>query len=92
VVLDEAQNTTTEQMMMFLTRLGEDSRLVITGDITQVDLPRSRRSGLKEAMEILSHVSEINMFFFEGTDVVRHPVVQKIIEAYEKKRAVEPRS
>lgn len=92
VVLDEAQNTTTEQMMMFLTRLGENSRLVITGDITQIDLPQSRRSGLKEAMEILSHVSEINMFFFEGTDVVRHPVVQKIIEAYEKKRAAEPHS
>lgn len=86
IVLDEAQNTTTEQMMMFLTRLGEDSRMVITGDITQVDLPRSRRSGLKEAMEILSHIPQIHMFFFDSTDVVRHPVVQKIIEAYEIKR------
>lgn len=92
IVLDEAQNTTTEQMMMFLTRLGEDSRMVITGDITQVDLPRSRRSGLKEAMEILSHIPEIQMFFFDSSDVVRHPVVQKIIEAYEKKRPSEPRS
>ena len=87
IVLDEAQNTTSEQMMMFLTRLGEDSRMVITGDITQVDLPHSRRSGLKEAMEILAHVSEIKMFFFENTDVVRHPVVQKIIESYENRRS-----
>ncbi len=89
IVLDEAQNTTTEQMMMFLTRLGEDSRMVVTGDITQVDLPRSRRSGLKEAMKILNHIPEIQMFFFSNHDVVRHPVVQSIIEAYEKNKAVD---
>jgi phosphate starvation-inducible PhoH-like protein len=87
IVLDEAQNTTTEQMMMFLTRLGEGSRMVVTGDITQVDLPRSRRSGLKEAMKILNHIPEIQMFFFSNHDVVRHPVVQSIIEAYEKNKA-----
>ena len=92
IVLDEAQNTTTEQMMMFLTRLGEGSRMVVTGDITQVDLPRSRRSGLKEAMKILKHIPEIQMFFFSNHDVVRHPVVQSIIEAYEKNKTIDLKS
>jgi phosphate starvation-inducible PhoH-like protein len=82
VVLDEAQNTTHEQMMMFLTRLGDGSRMVITGDITQVDLPRSRQSGLREAMRILHKVAQIKLFQFEGLDVVRHPLVQEIINAY----------
>ena len=92
IVLDEAQNTTTEQMMMFLTRLGEGSRMVVTGDITQVDLPRSRRSGLKEAMKILKQIPEIQMFFFSNHDVVRHPVVQSIIEAYEKNKTIDLKS
>lgn len=85
VVLDEAQNTTQEQMMMFLTRLGDGSRMVVTGDITQVDLPRSKQSGLKEASRILKKVSGIHLFYFDGQDVVRHPLVQDIINAYARK-------
>ncbi|MGF1531635.1 MAG: PhoH family protein [Puniceicoccaceae bacterium] len=83
IILDEAQNTTPEQMMMFLTRLGESSSMVITGDITQVDLPRSKRSGLKEAIQILTGVEGISVFHFSAQDVVRHPLVQRIIRAYE---------
>ncbi|WOO40361.1 PhoH family protein [Rubellicoccus peritrichatus] len=83
VILDEAQNTSPEQMMMFLTRLGDGSRMVITGDITQVDLPRHKKSGLKQAVQILSQVSGIKLFYFEHTDVVRHPLVSRIIAAYE---------
>lgn len=83
IILDEAQNTTPEQMMMFLTRLGEESRMVVTGDITQVDLPRSKQSGLIEVRRILDHVEGIDFHTFSGADVVRHPLVQKIIEAYE---------
>jgi len=82
VVLDEAQNTTHEQMMMFLTRLGDGSRMVITGDITQIDLPRSKLSGLKEACRILKGIERIHLFYFDGQDVVRHPLVQDIINAY----------
>jgi len=82
VVLDEAQNTTHEQMMMFLTRLGDGSRMVVTGDITQIDLPRSKQSGLKEAARILKHIERIRLFYFDGQDVVRHPLVQDIINAY----------
>ena len=82
VVLDEAQNTTHEQMMMFLTRLGDGSRMVVTGDITQVDLPSNKRSGLKEATRILKNLSSVNLFYFQGQDVVRHPLVQDIIDAY----------
>ena len=83
IILDEAQNTTPEQMMMFLTRLGENSKMVITGDITQVDLPRSKLSGLKQAMEVLSPVAGIKLFYFDHTDVVRHKLVSSIIKAYE---------
>lgn len=83
IILDEAQNTTPEQMMMFLTRLGEESRMVVTGDITQVDLPRSKQSGLIEVRRILGHVKGIDFHTFSGADVVRHPLVQKIIEAYD---------
>lgn len=83
IILDEAQNTTNEQMMMFLTRLGENSRMIITGDITQVDLPKTKLSGLKQAVEILSKVKGVKLFYFESSDVVRHPLVQRIIEAYE---------
>ena len=82
IILDEAQNTTPEQMMMFLTRLGEESRMVITGDITQVDLSRSKHSGLIEVRRILDLVEGINFHTFSPADVVRHPLVQKIIEAY----------
>ena len=84
VILDEAQNTTDEQMMMFLTRLGENSRMIITGDITQIDLPRSKKSGLKTAMKILEDIEGIKLFYFEAGDVVRHRLVTKIIEAYQK--------
>ena len=82
VILDEAQNTTTEQMLMFLTRLGDGSRCVVTGDPSQVDLKRGVRSGLAEAMHILSGVEGLNFIRFEPTDVVRLPIVQRIIEAY----------
>lgn len=84
VILDEAQNTTSEQMMMFLTRLGEDSRMIITGDTTQVDLPRSKNSGLLEVEQVLQHVEGIAFHRFSGADVVRHPIVQRIIEAYDQ--------
>ncbi len=82
VILDEAQNTTHEQMMMFLTRLGDGTRMVVTGDITQIDLPRSKASGLREAARILGRIQGIRIFQFEGDDVVRHPLVQDIINAY----------
>jgi phosphate starvation-inducible PhoH-like protein len=85
VILDEAQNTTTEQMKMFLTRLGFDSRAVITGDITQIDLPHRSASGLVEVMDILSDVDGISFVHFDGSDVVRHPLVQQIIRAYENR-------
>jgi phosphate starvation-inducible PhoH-like protein len=84
VVLDEAQNTTPEQMMMFLTRLGEDSRMVVTGDVTQIDLPRSKMSGLLEVQHILRDVPGIAFHTFTAEDVVRHPLVQRIVEAYER--------
>ena len=84
IVLDEAQNTTPEQMMMFLTRLGEDSRMVVTGDITQIDLPRSKSSGLLEVQRILNDIPGIEFHILSGADVVRHPLVLKIIDAYER--------
>lgn len=86
IVLDEAQNTTPEQMMMFLTRLGEESRMVVTGDITQIDLPRSKQSGLLEVRRILADIPGIDFHTFSGADIVRHPLVQKIIEAYDAYR------
>ncbi len=82
VILDEAQNTTPEQMKMFLTRLGFGSKMVITGDVTQVDLPRGKRSGLQEAERILKDVHGISFIYMSESDVVRHPLVQKIIQAY----------
>jgi phosphate starvation-inducible PhoH-like protein len=82
VILDEAQNTTHEQMKMFLTRIGFGSTAVITGDITQVDLPRAEASGLKHAMRVLKGVEGISFTFFTARDVVRHPMVQRIVEAY----------
>lgn len=84
VILDEAQNTTEEQMRMFLTRIGCGSRAIITGDVTQTDLPRSQRSGLKHAIEVLKSIPEIKFNYFKSSDVVRHPLVQKIVEAYQK--------
>ncbi|MFN3785215.1 MAG: PhoH family protein [Thiothrix sp.] len=83
ILLDEAQNTTTEQMKMFLTRLGFGSSAVITGDVTQIDLPRQQQSGLKQAVEILDGVKGISFNYFSGRDVVRHKLVQKIVEAYD---------
>ncbi len=83
VILDEAQNTTSEQMRMFLTRLGYNAKAVVTGDITQVDLPEGRTSGLAEARELLDGVDGIAFCHFSEVDVVRHPLVQKIIVRYE---------
>jgi len=83
VILDEAQNSTSEQMKMFLTRLGFDSRAVVTGDITQIDLPYEKRSGLLEAQTVLAGINGINFSYLTSEDVVRHELVQKIIEAYE---------
>lgn len=83
VILDEAQNTTPEQMKMFLTRLGFGSRAVITGDMTQVDLPRGHKSGLAQALQILSKIDEIHITKFDSRDVVRHHLVQKIVQAYD---------
>ena len=85
IILDEAQNTTPEQMKMFLTRLGENSRMVVNGDLSQVDLPRGVISGLKDALDTLNHVSNISSVTFSASDVVRHGLVAKIVKAYEEK-------
>ena len=84
VILDEAQNTTREQMKMFLTRIGEGGRTVVTGDITQIDLPRRSDSGLLNAISILSEVEGLNFAYLHTADVVRNPLVKKIIQAYEE--------
>ena len=84
IILDEAQNTTPEQMKMFLTRLGFNSKIVITGDVTQIDLPDSKRSGLIEAVKVLKGIDDISVNRFTEKDVVRHKLVQDIIKAYEK--------
>lgn len=86
IILDEAQNTTHEQMKMFLTRLGNNSKAIVTGDVTQIDLPYIKKSGLVEALSILDDIPGIEIFRFTHKDVVRHPLVQKIILAYEKKQ------
>ena len=85
IILDEAQNTSIEQMKMFLTRIGFGSRTVVTGDITQVDLPRQQRSGLRDAVELLRDMPGVSFTFFTATDVVRHPLVQRIVTAYERR-------
>ena len=85
VILDEAQNTTSEQMKMFLTRLGFNSKAVITGDVTQIDLPNDRRSGLVEAIEIVGTIEGIAFIYFDERDVVRHSLVQRIIKAYDER-------
>jgi len=87
IILDESQNTTSEQMKMFLTRIGFQSKTVITGDITQIDLPGSTRSGLRHAVEVLQDINDISFTFFRSRDVVRHEVVQRIVEAYERYEA-----
>ncbi|WP_423063942.1 PhoH family protein [Candidiatus Paracoxiella cheracis] len=84
IILDEAQNATKEQMKMFLTRIGFGSKAVITGDITQTDLPKKTESGLRHAITLLQDIEEIQFTFFKSNDIVRHPVVQRIIEAYEE--------
>lgn len=91
IILDEAQNTTPEQMKMFLTRIGFGSKAVITGDITQVDLPGTKRSGLKEAIKILKNIDGVEFSYLSHKDVVRHPLVQEIIKAYEKHEDETPR-
>jgi phosphate starvation-inducible PhoH-like protein len=85
VILDEAQNTTCEQMKMFLTRIGFGSTAVVTGDVSQIDLPRGVKSGLKDAMEVLSEIEGISFTFFQSADVVRHPLVARVIDAYDKR-------
>ena len=92
IILDEAQNTTPEQMMMFLTRLGDESRMIITGDITQIDLPRNKPSGLTQAPRVLKNIPGIEFHTFTASDVVRHPLVQRIIEAYEQSKGTADRS
>lgn len=92
IILDEAQNTTPEQMKMFLTRLGFNSKIVVTGDITQMDLPDGKRSGLVEAMKVLRHVEDVETVRFTERDVVRHKLVQDIIKAYEKYEEVKKRN
>jgi len=88
IILDEAQNTTLEQMKMFLTRIGFGSTAVVTGDVTQIDLPREAQSGLKHVIKILQEVEGISFTFFNSKDVVRHPIVARIIEAYERAEAL----
>lgn len=90
IILDEAQNTTQEQMKMFLTRLGFGSKAVVTGDVTQIDLPRGKRSGLLEAVSVLEGVEGIEFCFLKDTDVVRHPLVRRIINAYEQYGTTHP--
>src|SRR5205814_1603405 len=83
VILDEAQNTTSEQMKMFLTRLGFGSKAVVTGDITQIDLPSGRVSGLIQALDVVRHIEGIGFVYFDEKDVVRHKLVQQIVKAYD---------
>ena len=85
IILDEAQNTTPEQMKMFLTRMGFSSKIVVTGDVTQIDLPRDKKSGLRDAEIVLKNVEGIEFMYLSELDVVRHPLVQKIVKAYERK-------
>ena len=90
VLLDEAQNCTAMQMKMFLTRLGEGSRMIITGDPTQIDLPPGQKSGLVEAIDLLKDIPEISICRFTSADVVRHELVAKIVRAYEARSGVTP--
>ena len=90
IILDEAQNTTPEQMKMFLTRIGFGTKAVVTGDITQIDLDRRQKSGLVDAQQVLEGVRGIAFTHFTSTDVVRHPLVQHIVDAYERQAATRP--
>jgi len=90
IILDEAQNTTREQMKMFLTRIGFGSTAVITGDVTQIDLPRGTYSGLRHAIDVLENIDDISMTFFQPRDVVRHPMVKRIVKAYDAHEAKNP--
>jgi phosphate starvation-inducible PhoH-like protein len=90
VILDEAQNTTIEQMKMFLTRIGFGSTAVVTGDLTQIDLPKHQKSGLRDAIEVLRNVEGISFTFFTANDVVRHPLVARIVRAYDRRDGEEP--
>ena len=92
IILDEAQNTTPEQMKMFLTRMGFSSRIAVTGDITQIDLPRDKRSGLKDAEIVLKNVEGIAFVYLDERDVVRHPLVQRIVKAYERRETERERA
>jgi phosphate starvation-inducible PhoH-like protein len=85
IILDESQNTTIEQMKMFLTRIGFNSKVIITGDITQIDLPRGKKSGLADAVEVLKDIDGICFTYFSSSDVVRHALVQRIVEAYHRR-------
>lgn len=89
IILDEAQNTTREQMKMFLTRIGFGSTAVVTGDVTQIDLPRGTHSGLRHAIEVLKNIDDISMTFFDARDVVRHPMVKRIVKAYDAHEAID---
>ncbi len=91
IILDEAQNTTVEQIKMFLTRVGFGSRAVVTGDITQIDLPRNKESGLRHILNVLRDVDGLSFTFFDAHDVVRHPLVQRIVAAYEIYEREHPR-
>lgn len=91
IVLDESQNTTPEQMKMFLTRIGFNSTAVVTGDVTQTDLPKNKTSGLRHVIDVLSDVPGISFTMFDNRDVVRHPLVQKVVQAYEKYESGESR-
>jgi phosphate starvation-inducible PhoH-like protein len=84
VILDEAQNATESQLKMFLTRMGPAAKFIVTGDVTQIDLPRNQPSGLVQAIKILSNVKGIDFIYLDGQDVVRHRIVKEIIEAYNK--------
>ena len=92
IILDEAQNTTVEQMKMFLTRIGFGSTAVVTGDVTQIDLPRGTQSGLRHVIEVLKDVEGVSFTFFNAHDVVRHPLVQRIVNAYENREARDARA
>ncbi len=92
IILDEAQNTTPEQMKMFLTRMGFSSKIVVTGDVTQIDLPRDKKSGLRDAERVLKGVEGIEFMYLTDSDVVRHPLVQRIVKAYEEKTTAKERS
>ncbi|MBQ2890478.1 MAG: PhoH family protein, partial [Clostridia bacterium] len=92
IILDEAQNTTAEQMKMFLTRMGFSSKIVVTGDITQIDLPRDKKSGLRDAEKVLKNIEGIEFMYLSEADVVRHPLVQRIVRAYDMKNAERERS